>query len=328
MLRYSGITHKTGIQIDDENIAMISNSLLPGGENKISIFNLYNNELTHEITNNNISPTLSENCACIMKLKNGKNFLLVGNKKVANNEKNGISITNLDLNEEELETNFYDTKNFQVYCLCQIILNQENGADSKYVLTNFFFAGGFDMNKKIGMVKSYQLKDEKKMEIKYIQDLDTEENNDEYEESIHISMDYSYINDEIINKSMDNNNITRNGEVNQSLEYSKKNSKSNNSSQVLYNNSREDSNSSQIYKSNSSENNTNKSNEFYKKPPDKNIKYEESKVGTDKDKFYGFKMPVNTITQSENSGEIIITTIDGGVYLFSQPNLSFYMDKS
>ena len=326
MMRYSNTTHKTGIQIDNENIAMISNSLLPGGENKISIFNIYSNELTHEITDN-ISPTLSENCACIMKLKDGAQYLLVGNKKITNNEKNGISITNLDLNREELKTNFYDTKNFQVYCLCQIILNQKNGSKSKYIRTNFFFAGGFEPEKKIGMVILYQLSDEKNLHIKFIQVLETEEENNEYEESMNKSMNNSYSKDEIINKSMDSNNIVRTGEINQSIEYPEKNCKSNNSSKLILNDSREDNNSSQMSDNNSSENNNSISKEFYKKAPDKNRNNEVCKIGLDKDKFYGFKMPVNTITQNDNTGEIIITTIDGGVYLFSEPNLSFYMNK-
>ena len=140
-------------------------------------------------------------------------------------------------------------------------------------------------------------------------------------------MNSIHINDEINNKSMDNNIIVRKEEINESLEYHKKNSKSNNSSKILYNNSRDDINSSDIYYINSSENNNSLSQKFDKKPPDKKLKNEEIKIGLDKDKFYGFKMPVNTITQSEISGEIIITTIDGSVYLFSEPNLSLYMDK-
>ena len=142
------------------------------------------------------------------------------------------------------------------------------------------------------------------------------------------SMNNSYSKDEIINKSMDSNNIIRTGEINQSIEYPEKNCKSNNSSKLILNDSREDNNSSQMSDNNSSENNNSISKKFYKKASDKNRKNEECKIGLDKDKFYGFKMPVNTITQNDNTGEIIITTIDGGVYLFSQPNLSFYMDKS
>ena len=326
MIRYSGITHKTGIRIDDNNIAMISNSLLPGGENKISIINIERDEITHEITNN-ISPNLSENCACIMKFDDGKRFLLVGNKKIKNDERDGMFIANLDLNKKRLKTNFYDTNNFQIYCLCQIILKQQNGAESKFIRTTFFFAGGYDLDKKIGMVKLYQLIDKENMEIKYIQDLDTEEEIYEYEQSINISMNNININDEINNKSMDNNIIVRKEEINESLEYHKKNSKSNNSSKILYNNSRDDINSSDMYDINSSENNNSLSQKFDKKPPDKKLLNEEIKIGLDKDKFYGFKMPVNTITQSEISGEIIITTIDGSVYLFSEPNLSLYMNK-
>ena len=315
MFKISEITFETGIQIDGENIAMISNALLPGGKNQISIFNIYNNKLVYEITDN-ICPTLTENCACIMKFKNGPKFLLVGNKKIKNSEKNGILIVNMDLKLKGIKTNFYDTNNFQIYCLCQIILKKENGADSKYVLTQFFLAGGFDLDKKIGMVKLFQLKNEKNLDIKYIQDLDIEDNNDINEEFSKKSTDKNKY-EEIYDKSGENinlfdSNIKDRESTNKFEENCNKFSDNNNSSQDYYNKSLQ---------------NTIQSKDFYNKTLGKNEEGE-SRIKSDKEKFLGFKMPVNTITQSDNSGEIIITTIDGGVYLFSQPNLSFYMDKS
>ena len=315
MFKISEITFETGIQIDGENIAMISNALLPGGKNQISIFNIYNNKLVYEITDN-ICPTLTENCACIMKFKNGPKFLLVGNKKIKNSEKNGILIVNMDLKIKGIKTNFYDTNNFQIYCLCQIILKKENGADSKYVLTQFFLAGGFDLDKKIGMVKLFQLKNEKNLDIKYIQDLDIEDNNDINEEFSKKSTDKNKY-EEIYDKSGENinlfdSNIKDRESTNKFEENCNKFSDNNNSSQDYYNKSLQ---------------NTIQSKDFYNKTLGKNEEGE-SRIKSDKEKFLGFKMPVNTITQSDNSGEIIITTIDGGVYLFSQPNLSFYMDKS
>jgi len=272
------------------------------------------NKLEYEITDN-ICPTLTETCACIMKFKNGPKFLLVGNKKIKNSEKNGILIVNMNLKIKGIKTNFYDTNNFQIYCLCQIILKKENGADSKYVLTQFFLAGGFDLDKKIGMVKLFQLKNEKNLDIKYIQDLDIEDNNDINEEFSKKSTDKNKY-EEIYDKSGENinlfdSNIKDRESTNKFEENCNKFSDNNNSSQDYYNKSLQ---------------NTIQSKDFYNKTLGKNEEGE-SRIKSDKEKFLGFKMPVNTITQSDNSGEIIITTIDGGVYLFSEPNLSFYMNK-
>ena len=317
MIKLSEITFKTGINIDDENIAMISNALLPGGKNQISIFNIYNNKLTYEITDN-ICPTLTENCACIMKFQNEPKFLLVGNKKIKNSEKNGILITNIDLRNKEIKNNFYDTNNFQVYCLCQIILRQENGAKSKDVSTKFFLAGGFDLDKKIGMVKLFLIKDEKYLDIEYIQDLDIEDNNEINEEISKTSIDNNNKNEEIYDKSGENIN---------SFDSNIKCRENTNKFEENYNKLLENNNSSQDYYNNSLEY-TSKSRDIYNKTLGKNDKEEETRIQSENEKFLGFKMPVNTITQIDNSLKIIITSMDGGVYLFSQPNLSFYMDNN
>ena len=45
------------------------------------------------------------------------------------------------------------------------------------------------------------------------------------------------------------------------------------------------------------------------------------------DKFRGFELPVNNIVQLKDSGKIVITTLDGKIYLFSKPNLDLYLKK-
>ena len=47
----------------------------------------------------------------------------------------------------------------------------------------------------------------------------------------------------------------------------------------------------------------------------------------DNDEFQGFEMTVTCITQSESTGNILITCLDGNVYLFSRPNLTFYLEE-
>ena len=45
------------------------------------------------------------------------------------------------------------------------------------------------------------------------------------------------------------------------------------------------------------------------------------------DKFRGFELPVNNIVQLKDSGKIVITTLDGKIYLFSKPNLDLYLEE-
>ena len=40
-----------------------------------------------------------------------------------------------------------------------------------------------------------------------------------------------------------------------------------------------------------------------------------------------FDMPINNIIQTKDSGKIIVTTIDGNIFLFSKPNLDYYNKK-
>ena len=43
--------------------------------------------------------------------------------------------------------------------------------------------------------------------------------------------------------------------------------------------------------------------------------------------FNGIDMPINNIIQTKDSGKIIVTTIDGNIFLFSKPNLDYYNKK-
>ena len=44
----------------------------------------------------------------------------------------------------------------------------------------------------------------------------------------------------------------------------------------------------------------------------------------DDENFNRFVMPINNIIQIKDSGKIIITCIDGGIFLFGKPNLDWY----
>ena len=46
------------------------------------------------------------------------------------------------------------------------------------------------------------------------------------------------------------------------------------------------------------------------------------------DNFRGFEMEVSSITQSRTSGNILITCLDGNVYLFRPPNLGLFLKNN
>ena len=73
---------------------------------------------------------------------------------------------------------FYDTKNFEVYCFCPISIYDNTmiikNAESKKENTDYFLVGGFDNNKKKGIIKLYKVNygiEYDKTTIEYIQDI-------------------------------------------------------------------------------------------------------------------------------------------------------------
>ena len=207
MFKFSSESFKNGFVINKDYVALISNELIPNGSNKLIIINSNENKIEHVISG--YSFNLFNNSIALIKTKNN-NILLVACKKYISGQKNGILVVDMNLSEDEnIKFKFYETFDFEVYCFCQILD------------TNYFFVGGFSLDKRIGMIYLYKVTN-KNIEIIYVQDIEI--------------FDY-------------NNN------------------------------------------------------------------------------FNGFIMPVNTIYQTEDYGKIVITTLDGTIYLFSKPNLDFYIRR-
>ena len=135
---------------------------------------------------------------------------------------------------------FYETNNFEVFCFCPILIinNQAYFTDDideitnrdniKISYTDYFFVGGYDNNKNIGLIKLYKVNFYKKdINIEFIQDI-------------------------TININKDNKNET--------------------------------------------------------------------------EKFQGFKGPISCIIQSKITSHILITCWNSYVYLFTPPNLNFFLN--
>ena len=113
------------------------------------------------------------------------NILLCACKKYSKKQRNGILIVNIkniksiknidnDKENDEYEFNykFYDTKNFEVYCFCPLLKYNQNPNESilnkntNKEITDYFLAGGFDKDRKSGIIKLYKIKINKYEETK------------------------------------------------------------------------------------------------------------------------------------------------------------------
>jgi len=179
----NNLSFRGGIKITDEIIAFTSNRIHSKGENKIIFLNITLKRILIEIEVNYYSFTLSENNCALMKIPKDKNYklLLFACKKYIQDDKNGILLLKLKLNDDnnkKLEK-FYDTKNFEVYCFCQISIIRdkkffENNDKTQANETDYFLVGGFDLRQREGLIKLYQIiyDDEfGNIEIEYIQDI-------------------------------------------------------------------------------------------------------------------------------------------------------------
>ena len=92
-----------------------------------------------------------------------------------------------------MENEFYDTDNFEVYCFCPIlnveysrnlkIIDEEFKKEIEITDTNYFFAGGFDSDKREGIIKLFKIIFGEKIwntKIEYVQDIIIE-NNENFE---------------------------------------------------------------------------------------------------------------------------------------------------
>jgi len=170
-----------GIKITDDILAITSNQVLSKGENKLIFFSSRNLKFLSIIESKNYSFLLSENNCALMKISNPGNckLLLIACKKYSKGDRNGILLLKLQLHNDDIKIfqTFYDTKNFEVYCFCPIyetetkyifIINQKTKKNNDY-----FYVGGFDPDKRKGLIKLYKViyDDEiEKIEIEYIQD--------------------------------------------------------------------------------------------------------------------------------------------------------------
>ena len=158
--------YRGGIKLNDNNIVLTSNSRLPGGEDKLFLYNIKEKKVK-KISKYNYSFTISTNSLSIIDIDSNK-IILCGCKRYNKNQKNGILLVNANQDHEE----FLDTDDFEVYCLCPISETKEEEGKTILIPTNYFFAGGFERSKYKGMIKLFKIiKEDKFHEVEYVQDI-------------------------------------------------------------------------------------------------------------------------------------------------------------
>ena len=171
------------IPINNYVIALTSNRVISSGEDKLVLYNRLRRLIIFGI--NGYSFIISSNG--LSKIKKNENItLLCACKKYIKGQKNGILIINYENGDKpKINHFFYDTKNFEVYCFCQIFIKDETYnrilvEKMEAIETDYFLVGGFELKRNKGMIKLYKIIYNKKFtetKIEYIQDIEIDQNN-------------------------------------------------------------------------------------------------------------------------------------------------------
>ena len=180
------------IRINHSIVAFTSNSIISNkAEDKIVFYNWEKDKIFQEIEG--YSFILSSNGLCLInsdKIDKNKKLLLCACKKYNKEKKNGILLIFIDLEKKnnKYKHYFYDTGNFEVFCFCQISqVNNDNPINGdifkkeniKVFKTDYFLVGGFNDNRREGMLKLFKVLHNKKFsqtKIEFIQDIKIKEN--------------------------------------------------------------------------------------------------------------------------------------------------------
>ena len=185
------VNYINGINIKENIFAFTSNDLVPHGENKLLIYDFDTNETLKEIKNYIFK--ISNSGLAVINLKKIKSInldrqiLLCSCASDLKNGKNGFLFVDINTKKNEFMECFYDTKEFEPHCFCQIsVVENNNSIDDDITKeknidikeTEYFLVGGFDPMKRIGCVKLYKIvynvKNDK-INTKYLLDIETED---------------------------------------------------------------------------------------------------------------------------------------------------------
>ena len=183
------VAYFNSIRINDNMIALVSNSIYPEGQDILNFLNLKKKKL-YQNEVKGYSFILSPNGLELISesIKSDK-YLLCACKKYSNSQKNGILLVNCQIapNTTAEKEKFIDTDNFEVHCFCPIlnVIDNEDSKEAKIEQTNFLLVGGFDNDLREGVIRLYKIYYGDKAsitDIEYLQDIPfkEKENIDEF----------------------------------------------------------------------------------------------------------------------------------------------------
>ena len=171
--------YKGLINIDKKGdlIALTSNEIIPGGENKLLIYDIcdkYNMKIQTEIQGYSFNIETNGLSVIYLEKKDEENeveeeYLICACKKYHDGQRNGILLVNIKI---DFDDSFFDTVEFEVYCFYPI--EEEQVLRFQKLGTEFFLIGGFDKTLGEGKIKLFRLKENKKTKekkIKFLQDI-------------------------------------------------------------------------------------------------------------------------------------------------------------
>ena len=183
--KYIGI-----IKLTDNIYAFSSNSIYNKGKNVLSIYNINKQNSEPQIINDlhletgQYSFNTNNNSLYLINIDNTNELLLCACKSYNLGSKNGIMLSKLNTNKfpiKLISLEFYDTEDFEISCFCSVYENK----DRRFV---YVLVGGFESDKKRGMVKLYKIYhdvNDDRVKLEYIQDaIENSENNVEFDGTI------------------------------------------------------------------------------------------------------------------------------------------------
>ena len=149
-----------------------SNKIISRGQDKLLFFNvnsskfIYNNHIKEEYSfifslGGIVSFPIENEDLNIANNKVLPKIILFACKKYIKSQKNGIFVLILKTSMNNINIinyNFYNTRDFEVYCFCPILLIESINFSNKETTkkdTEYFLVGGFDPNKKKGVIRAF-----------------------------------------------------------------------------------------------------------------------------------------------------------------------------
>ena len=190
------VNYLGGIKIDKKIYAFTSNKIMPQGKNKLVIYDFATKKMIKEI-DHDYSFGFTSNGLCsinankIKTINKNRQILVCSCKK---EDKHGLLVLNMDLEkkEKEVSEHFFETKNFEPSCISQILIVENNNSITGNIInennidikeTEFLMVGGFDQDKRIGVIKLYKIQFDKKngnVKVKYLVDIGEEDKENDF----------------------------------------------------------------------------------------------------------------------------------------------------